>query len=74
MKRYYITGTLSVTCYTEVDANSPEEALEIASYRNVSGLCHAPFLSNSDEEWNFDNDGEPFDISINNEEEIFEKD
>jgi hypothetical protein len=70
VKRYYITGTLSVTCYTEVEANSPEEALEIARERRVAGLCNNPFDGDSSESWNFDSDGEPFELQIDDVNDI----
>lgn len=33
MKEYKICGAITVSCFTKIEANSPEEALEIA--RNV---------------------------------------
>ena len=58
MKTYEIHGTLTVSCWTSVEADSKEEAIEIAKSLGVAQ--HSIDGSFPDDEcWNFDNDGEP---------------
>lgn len=64
MKEYKISGAITVSCFTKVEANSPEEALEIAKKRRVADITINAFDQEEDEAWNFDSDGEPFDIRI----------
>ena len=60
--KYRFSAGVTVSCYTEVEADSLEEAKEIAEYRELAGLCHQPFSSEINEEWHFDSDGCPFNI------------
>ena len=62
--KYKISGQMTVSCWTEVEANSEEEAIEIAQERDPANLCHLPFSEESDEAWHFDNDGEPSEFHI----------
>lgn len=67
MPNYTVVGLLTISVHTRVEANSPEEAIEIARGRDVPGLCHQ--CSNSeraDEEWSTSGelDGEPYDLAI----------
>lgn len=64
MRNYYIEGEMTVGCWTEVEARSEEEALEIASGRDVSELSIAAFTDGIDEAWHFDNDGNPLKIRL----------
>jgi hypothetical protein len=66
--KYRIGGTLAVSCYTVVDASSPEEALEIAQERQVADLFYNAMSPGEDKAWNFGNDGEPYDLRIDGEE------
>ena len=59
---YEISGKLTVSCWTKVQANSLEEALEIAREREVAGFEISGSYSD-DESWHFDNDGTPFELS-----------
>lgn len=60
--KYKFIATATVSCWTEVEADSLEEAKEIAGDRDLSSLCYVPFSGTIDEEWHFDNDGCPFNI------------
>jgi hypothetical protein len=58
MPRFTITGTVTVSCYTEVDAKTPEEALKIAKERTLAGFSiDGSYLIN--EYFHLDNDGTP---------------
>lgn len=61
--KYKVNGYLTVSCWTEVEANSEQEALQIALGRELaSHHIDGSFLV--DECWHFDNDGSPENISI----------
>lgn len=64
MKKYKFRAEATVSCWTEVEANSAEEAKEIAESRDLAGLCHMPYTGEVDEEWHFDNDGSPLNIQL----------
>lgn len=58
MAIYKITGHLTVSCWTEVEASTEKEAIKIASSRSVADFS----IDNSypvDECFHFDADGEP---------------
>ena len=38
MTRYHVAGTVTISCYTVVEADSPDEAREIAEQRGVCSL------------------------------------
>ena len=59
MSRYIVNSTVTVSCWTEVEATSPEEAKQIALERPMADLCHQPFSAAATEAWHFDSDGEP---------------
>lgn len=60
MKRTFIvSGSVTVSCYTKVEAENIEEAKEIAETRGLSNLCHMPFEDGEDESWHIEMDGEP---------------
>ena len=58
---YKLTGKLGFTCYTEVEADSLKEAIEIGFDRQVdeNGIN---FPSSVGDEWHFCADGYPEDI------------
>jgi Ni2+-binding GTPase involved in maturation of urease and hydrogenase len=72
MKNYKIVGCITVSCYTEVQANSEEEALEIAKQRETSNFCYNPYTSSVKRSWHVESDGEPFDLEIYESEDIEE--
>jgi hypothetical protein len=57
--KYVVRGVATVSCWTEVEADSEEEALSIADGRELAALCHHPFSGEVDEAWHFENDGTP---------------
>jgi hypothetical protein len=62
MPTFHLRAAATVSCYTEVEADSIEEAIEIAENRELAGLCAYPFTGDISEEWYFESDGVPFDI------------
>lgn len=66
--KYTITGKMTVSCWTEVEAESPEEALKIAQERaNNEQVASVPIFSGSnpvDESFHFSNDGTPLNLEI----------
>lgn len=64
MKKYKLKAHLTVSAWTEVEANTPEEAKEIAEDREVGSLCHNAIYPGQDEVWHFENDGLPQKIEI----------
>lgn len=64
MKKYKLRAHLTVSAWTEVEAESPEEAIQIAQDRDVGSLCHGAIYPDSDEAWHFENDGIPLKIAI----------
>lgn len=62
IKRYLVTGDLTIYVYTEVLASSPAEAKKIAAQRCVVSLCNQCGSDETiEEEWvtNGTLDGEP---------------
>jgi hypothetical protein len=70
MKTFKISGTVIVSCHTEVKANTEEEALIIAEKRETANFCCRPFTSSITESWHVDSDGEPFNLEVEDVEEI----
>lgn len=67
MPKYQVNGTATISMHTVVEADSPEEAKEIAQERAVQGLCHGcANARGADEEWrtNGELDGEPGDLEV----------
>ena len=62
MATFTFSATMTVSSYTEVEADTYKEALEIAEAREVAGLCNQPFDSDYDISWNIATDGEPQNI------------
>lgn len=63
---YKITGIVSVSCYTEVEADTPEEALRIAMRRPLADI-HIDGGNDVTECFHIDNDGEPTQLRIEEE-------
>ena len=55
---YQVNGTITVSCWTEVEANSPEEAIEIANARPMADVLIDGGYP-IDECWHLDSDGTP---------------
>jgi hypothetical protein len=64
MKKYIVNGAITASCYTVVEANSPEEALKIARERPVANMCYNPFDQDVEESWHIETDGEPYNINL----------
>lgn len=61
--KYKISGQVTVSCWTEVEAESEEEAKRIASERTLAEH-HIDGCNEIDECWHFDNDGTPGHINV----------
>jgi hypothetical protein len=56
--KYKVSGTMVVSCWCEVEANSEQEARRLASKLDVADH-HIDGSYPVDEAWHFDNDGMP---------------
>jgi len=62
MKKYKFTGTLTISAFTEVEAETPEEALRIAEERDNMMIVHDG-NNNKNECWMVDDlDGEIYSV------------
>jgi len=62
MKEFLISAKVTVSVYTKVEAETLEEAIEIANDRTPMSII-ANGGDNEDENWMLDEiDGEPFDL------------
>jgi hypothetical protein len=60
--KFLVTAHVTVSCYTEVEADSPEEAINIAEGRGLAEvIIDSPYSIG--ECWHMDNDGVPFELS-----------
>ena len=61
MPKYSIGSVLTISVFTEVEADSKEEAIEEAGSRSVMSLCHQCSRGDYDAEWctSGELDGEP---------------
>ena len=66
MKAYKVYGVMTVSCWTTVTAKSAEEALNIAKQRGVAEH-QIDGSYPEDESWQFDSDGEPRQLSTEEE-------
>lgn len=67
MKRYTVNATVTISIYTEVEAESEEEALELAEGREMCSLVPPSRMgSRSDEVWCHcgELDGTPQDLRV----------
>jgi hypothetical protein len=64
MKNYRLSGAVTISIYTEVEANSEKEAIEIAEMRSIeNGRWNDRHQLT--QAWVSDEyDGEPFDITV----------
>jgi len=66
MTIYKFNAQVTISVYTEVEADSASEALEIAKEREVGQLCHNAVYPDCDEAWFTDElDGQPEKITLN---------
>lgn len=60
--KFMVNGIVTVSCWTEVEADSEQEAIEIASERQLAQLCHNPWSDSASECFHFEADGEPTEL------------
>jgi hypothetical protein len=60
--KYRVHGYMQVSCWTFVEAESPEEAIAEAQGRDPGGLTIQAIYPDDDECFHFDNDGAPMDL------------
>lgn len=61
--KYRVHGYMQVSCWTFVEADSPEEAIAEAQGRDPGQLVHRAIAPDDDECFHFENDGVPLDLS-----------
>lgn len=61
--RYNVSAVVTVSCFTEVEADSKEEAVKIAMQRGLAEI-HIDSSYPVDENWHIDVDGEPRDMEV----------
>lgn len=62
--KYNVYGTLTVSAYTVVEADSENEAKDIAEGRETGSLCYGAISQSDNECWHFEGDGEPYDLTV----------
>jgi hypothetical protein len=63
MATFKIAGNITVSCWTEVEAESEEQALEIAGKRHVAEF-HVDGSFPESASWHMDTDGSPYNMRI----------
>jgi len=63
MPSYRIAAKVTVSCWTEVEAASEDEAKQIAASRDLAEF-HTDGSFSVDESWHMDADGVPFDLRV----------
>lgn len=58
MPKFMVTGTATVSCYTIVEADTPEQAAQIAEERQLAHLTIQAFTADDTEAWHAEMDGE----------------
>lgn len=64
MTKYIVRGEMTVSCWTEVEADSAEEAIRIAEERDAAGMSHNALYPDAHEAFHFENDGTPTDLRV----------
>jgi hypothetical protein len=49
--KFSVFATVTISISTEVEANTPQEAAEIAGERGMIGLCHQCASGDPEQEW-----------------------
>jgi hypothetical protein len=60
--RFRVHGYMQVSCWTFVEADTPEDAIAIAQGRDAGGLSSQAITPDDDQCFHFDNDGVPMDL------------
>lgn len=63
MPTFKISGLVTVSCYTEVEADNAEEALSIATNREIADI-HIDGTYTVDECFHIEPDGAPYELRI----------
>lgn len=63
MRTFTVYGSVTVSCWTEVDAPNEEEAIRLAGMRGMADF-HIDGSSPVDETWHMENDGTPQGLRI----------
>ncbi len=63
MPTFKIEGHVTVSCWTEIEAPTEEEALQIATSRELATI-HIDGSFPVSESWHLDTDGMPFDLRV----------
>lgn len=61
--KYNISGLVTVSCYTVIEADSEEEALKIAASRDIAEF-NIDGSYEVEECFHIENDGMPYDLSV----------
>lgn len=64
MATYRFNGYLTVSAWTEVEADSYEQAMKELESRKVASLCASAFSSSVTEAWHFESDGELQEVEL----------
>jgi hypothetical protein len=64
MPKYVVKAEVTFSAFTEVDAPSQEEAIAIASEREVAQLSISALYPEECDAWHYEPDGEPENIRI----------
>ena len=67
MPTFKFKAAATVSCWTEVKADTLEEAKAKAESRGLSGLSRYPFSGDVGESWHFENDGKPQEIELDDD-------
>ena len=59
MTKFIVSGVATISCWTRVEADSAEQAIEIAGEREIASLSHNAFADDSGEFFHCDTDGTP---------------
>jgi len=59
-----VSGLVTVSCWTDVEAQDAAAALSIAAGRELSELCDRPFSADAHESFHFEADGTPFRLAV----------
>lgn len=51
MPKYRVGGQCTITVFTDVVADSPEQAIALSNDRSMVNLCHQCAGGDADEEW-----------------------
>ncbi len=65
-RKYKVSGSVTISVYTEVEATSKAEAVRLAQEHPMQSFCHQCSTGSPDEEWTTSGelDGEPTDVRV----------